>query len=205
MHSYASDSWTRGPRVYLLIGFLALSSVSAFKWFAGLPALGGVVDPAALTTAAAYGAFVWLFDRFLWAWFPDIPNLNGTWRGTVASSHNGTTTLHCVVRVRQTWTRIAIVLETENSISRTTIAALFSEQSGDEELKYEYLCEPKNSVAPTMHIHRGICTLRIHSDSQAMQGNYFTGPGRETKGMVELHRISRKRLAFRAALETNQE
>jgi hypothetical protein len=87
------------------------------------------------------------------------------------------------------------------------MAALYGEQPGDVGLKYEYVSEPRNLATQTMQTHRGVCTLAITADSAEarLSGDYFTGRGRETRGEITLHRVSRELLGFDAALKKEKQ
>ena len=207
MHGYASDNFFRGPKVYFAFGALAIAAASGLRALAAMPQLTGHVDAAALSAGVIYGGLIFLYEHWGWNWLSTIKNLNGTWVGSITTSHNGGTTVPCVMRVRQTWTRMAIELETEQSRSRTTMAALYDDQPGDVGLKYEYVSEPRNLAVQTMHTHRGVCTLAIAAASEEtrLSGDYFTGRGRETRGEITLHRMSRDLLSFDAALNKEKE
>lgn len=206
MHGYASDNFFRGPKVYLAFGAAAIAAASALRATA-MPQVAGYIDSAALSAGVIYSGLIFLYERWGWRWLSTIRNLNGTWVGNITTTHNGGTTVPCVMRVRQTWTRMAIELETSHSRSRTTMSALYEHQPGDVGLKYEYVSEPRNLAAPTMHTHRGVCTLAINSASEGprLSGDYFTGRGRETRGQITLHRVSRELLGFDAALKKEKE
>ncbi|MGU0713142.1 hypothetical protein ACSEP2_08595 [Pseudomonas aeruginosa] len=207
MHGYASDNFFRGPKVYFAFGALAIGAASAMRALVVLPPLAGHVDAAALSAGAIYAGLIFLYERWGWRWLSTLKNLDGTWVGNISTSHNGGTSVPCVMRVRQTWTRMTIELETEQSRSRTTMAALYEDQPGDVGLKYEYVSEPRNLAVQTLQTHRGVCTLAINSGSEGprMSGDYFTGRGRETRGEITLHRVSRELLGFDAALKKEKE
>ena len=207
MHGYASDNPFRGPKVYFAFGALAIGAASFLREMAMLPPVAGHIDAAALSAGAIYGGLVLLYERWGWRWLSTLKNLNGTWVGTITTSHNGGTSVPCVVRVRQTWTRMAIELETEHSRSRTTMAALYEEQPGDVGLKYEYVCEPRNLATPTMQTHRGVCMLAITTGPNGLRlsGDYFTGRGRETRGEITLQRVAKGLLDFDAALKKKKQ
>lgn len=207
MHGYASDNFFRGPKVYFAFGALAIAAASGLRALVALPQLGGRIDASALSAGVLYGGFIFLYEYWGWRWLSTIKNLNGTWVGNITTTHNGGTTVPCVMRVRQTWTRMAIELETEQSRSRTMMAALYGEQPGDVGLKYEYVSEPRNLATQTMQTHRGVCTLAIAADSDELRlsGDYFTGRGRETRGEITLHRVTRELLGFDAALKKEKE
>lgn len=207
MHGYASDNFFRGSKVYFAFGVVAIAAASWLRAMAAMPQLAGVLDTAALSAGVIYAGLIFLYDRWGWRWLSTIKNLNGTWVGRITTTHNGGTTVPCVMRVRQTWTQMTIELETEQSRSRTTMSALYEDQPGDVGLKYEYVSEPRNLAARTMNTHRGVCTLAIATASEKMRlsGDYFTGRGRETQGEIILHRMSRDLLSFDVALKKEKE
>lgn len=204
MHGYTSDNFFRGPKVYFAFGVAAIAAASALRALTAMPQLAGHIDSAALSAGVIYGGLIFLYERWGWHWLSTIRDLNGTWVGSITTTHNGGTTVPCVMRVRQTWTRMAIELETEQSRSRTTMSALYEDQPGDVGLKYEYVSEPRNLAVPTMQTHRGVCTLAITSGSNrdrlSLSGDYFTGRGRETRGEITLHRVTQELMGFDAAL-----
>ena len=193
--------------MYFAFGALAIGAASLLREMAMLPPVTGYIDAAALSAGAIYGGMVLLYERWGWCWLSTLKNLNGTWVGTITTSHNGGTSVPCVMRVRQTWTRMAIELETEQSRSHTTMAAFYEEQPGDVGLKYEYVCEPRNLAAPTMQTHRGVCMLTISTGPNELRlsGDYFTGRGRETRGEITLQRVAKGLLDFDAALKKEKQ
>ncbi len=193
--------------MYFAFGVVAIAAASVLRALAAMPQLAGRIDAAALSAGVIYGGLIFVYERWGWHWMSTMKNLSGTWVGSITSTHNGGTTVPCVMRVRQTWTRMAIELETEQSRSRTTMSALYEDQPGDVGLKYEYVSEPRNLAVRTMQTHRGVCTLAISSSSERprLSGNYFTGRGRETHGEITLRRVSRELLGFDAALKKETE
>ncbi|MBS0213165.1 MAG: hypothetical protein JSR26_08325 [Proteobacteria bacterium] len=193
--------------MYFILGVLAILAASGVRAVLALPLVASHVDTVAVTAGAIYAGLIFLYEQWGWRWLSTIKNLNGTWVGSITTTHNGGTSVPCVMRLRQTWTRMAIELETEQSRSRTTMAALYDEQPGDVGLKYEYVSEPRNLAVQTMHAHRGVCTLAITTDSEEVRlsGDYFTGRGRETRGEITLHRVSRELLGFDGALKKEKQ
>lgn len=195
--------------MYFAFGVAAIAAASALRELTAMPHLAGHVDSAALSAGVIYGGLIVLYERWGWRWLSTIRNLNGTWVGSITTTHNGGASVPCVMRVHQTWTRMAIELETEQSRSRTTMSALYEDQPGDVGLKYEYVSEPRSLAVPTMQTHRGACTLAITSGSDrghlSLRGDYFTGRGRETRGEIILHRVSQDLMGFDAALKKENE
>jgi hypothetical protein len=207
MHGYASDNFFRGPKVYFALGVLAILLASGVRALFVLPLVAGYVNTVAVTSGAIYAGLIFLYEQWGWRWLSTIKDLKGTWVGNITTTHNGGSTVPCVMRVRQTWTRMAIELETEHSRSRTTMSALYEDHPGDVGLKYEYVSEPRNLAVPTMQTHRGVCSLAIAAGPEGprLSGGYFTGRGRETRGEISLHRVSRELLGFDTALNKEKE
>ena len=202
MHGYLSDNFFRGPKVYFSLGFLAIYASSfSREWLSSLPLLD-YFGTTAVSAGVIYSILIVFYEYIGWKWISTIRNLNGTWAGTIATNYDGGTKLNCVLRVRQTWTRMTIELETDKSRSHTTMSAFYENQPGDVGLKYEFVSEPKYQSVETMHTHRGVCTLAIEQNNSAlkMSGNYFTSRGRKTHGEISLIQVSSKVLSYESAL-----
>lgn len=201
MHYYASDSAFRGANAFFALAVVATllayglsATLSALKvtppWWMEIPSVLGV-----------YGLVVAVYDHALWRLLSNIPVLSGTWVGKISSSFDGEKETRCVARILQSWTRISVELETDQSLSRTTMAALFQGIAGESGLNYEYLSEPKALATDTMQAHRGTAHLRISDGCNKLTGSYYTGRGRGTVGEISLTRISPELLDNEAAQE----
>ncbi|MCC5663228.1 hypothetical protein LC653_04585 [Nostoc sp. CHAB 5784] len=206
MHSYATDA---KDREWVLLWIAALAVVATLllnyllkvlnlqvPWWLDAPSVMGF-----------YGLFYQLFDDVVWALkiepirFSNIPNLRGTWVGVIKSSYeNGTETRGVILYIRQTWSKISVRLETETSKSTSTMAAVYTEDSSEPGLKYEYTNEPAASSPQTMQPHRGIVNLVLSPDRKTLKGNYFTSRSRQTYGEMIFQRVSDKSLTRQEAL-----
>jgi hypothetical protein len=156
-----------------------------------------------------YGLFSQWFDKYLWRLkvgplsISDIPDLNGTWVGVIHSTYDGRTEVPDVVLyIRQTWTRIGVELQTENSRSYSTMAAVNTPGSSEAGLKYEYINEPFALSLETMHLHRGNTSLKISPDGRTLEGDYFSGRGRQNVGTMTFHLVSRQVLPRAKAIQS---
>jgi hypothetical protein len=146
---------------------------------------------------AFYGMFYALFDKVFWKKkifrsirVVKIPDLNGTWKGWVASSFDEHATRHdATIKIFQNWTRMNITLETPLSKSHSLIAGIITETSSEIGLNYEYLNEPIPNAKNTMHIHRGTARLVFHPEKKVLEGEYYTGRDRRNFGLLKLERI----------------
>ena len=156
------------------------------------------IDPpwwlSAPSVAGVYAGLFWLFDRFVWRWGPlhklgilSVPDLNGHWIGAVDSSHGDDgTKVEVSATITQRWSAILIVLDTEESQSRSQVATLRVRDIERPELTYTYLSEPHGRAPEPMQTHRGTCTLQPAGDK--LDGDYYTGRGRGTVGRLTLER-----------------
>jgi hypothetical protein len=195
MHPYSTNS----PGNPKLIGVLAIvaSSVSA-----GVGALANQIHNSwgwtigGVSTLTCFGILHLVFDRFLWRRkiarkFLLVPDLNGTWecRGkTILKSGTAQDlTWSGTVTIRQSWSRLVVVLKSGQSTSRSIAASLYQEPGTGYRLIYHYDNRPKADEA-TLLRHSGQCDLVFSDDTESASGEYFTGQGRMTLGTMQLTR-----------------
>jgi len=187
MHPYATDSDEH--RIVILV--LALVSVAISSIVTEL--VGHIPVVPAVSPFALFGAFYAAFMRWVWKWKPlrwiglvKVPDLNGTWEGHLTSSYDGNQ--HAItVKIRQDWTRICISLYTANSVSHSRVASLLTNDSGGVTLSYEYINEPRADASASMVPHRGMTSLYLEN-ANILDGSYYTGRGRNTFGLMRMHR-----------------
>jgi len=151
-----------------------------------------------LDTPAVFGFYGLLYYGLdSWAWrVPRIaavlrvPDLRGTWRGTIRSSRNSFEDEHAVIVViTQSWSTIRIVLEGPWSISHS-VAAHVTDGLGTEsfEIAYQYANMPRAGAPTAMHAHVGTAHLRLSSDAQLLEGDYYSGRDRQHFGHIAIRR-----------------
>jgi hypothetical protein len=195
VHGYHIDTDERRYTIYALVAlgigaafalnrFLDLSDIS-IPWWLDAPASFGF-----------FGLFYWLFDQWAWSFriwrtlrLAAIPVLCGRWLGYIASSHDPEAHHEVAVNIRQTWTTVSVVLTGANSRSHSTAAVLRVRAPAGPEFTHTYLNEPLPNAVGTMNIHHGTATLRLAEDGQSLDGEYYTGRGRQTYGSIHLKRI----------------
>jgi hypothetical protein len=206
MHTYSTDAKDRKTiPLYLaavsVVAALILSSVIKVSqlqvpWWLDAPSVMGF-----------YGIFYSIFNNFLWKKklgnlsFSSIPNLEGTWVGTIHSSYNDKDYDGIILHIRQTWSAINIRLEANSSTSSSTMAAVNTVGSSESTLKYEYVNEPSIRSLESMSMHRGSANLRLSPSCISLEGDYFTGRGRQTFGEMKFTLISRQYLDKNEAIE----
>jgi SMODS-associating 2TM, beta-strand rich effector domain len=198
MHPYTTDSNERknitvSLTVLGVLAALALTRITQalnmqMPWYVDAPSVFG------------FFGLLWTgFDKWLWKLralyhihLIATPNINGRWEGLIISSFDGhTTQTPATVEVRQTWTGISVMLETQSSRSRS-VAAMFTTESGRPTLIHEYLSEPKTGAVDTMKIHRGTArfTLEHGENGLVLNGEYYSGRGRQNFGTLHFKRSS---------------
>lgn len=189
MHNYDSNSERRN--LVILIAVLGVGSAWALNriinaagesipWWIDAPSVAGF-----------YSLLFVAFDRFLWRCrivrslkLVSTPNIIGKGTGILRTSYDSNEMDYkAVLTIRQTWSRISIVLETDQSRSRSVVASINPDAPEGCVLSYEYLNEPKAGATETMHMHRGSAWLKV--ENKTLQGEYFTGRGRETFGSLD--------------------
>jgi len=191
MHPYTTDSNERKfvplfiAVLSILVAWLLNRATGAMQftlpWWIDAPSVIGF-----------YGLFYTIFDRCLWRIsifrkikLTRLPNLNGTWKGYLASSFNKhEAQYNATIEINQSWTQIGIILETENSKSHSLIAAILMENPSGTVLCYEYLNEPKPNAIATMHAHRGTGRLTLKRNGRVLEGEYYTGRDRQHFGIL---------------------
>lgn len=199
MREYASDA---PDREYVYLVLAALSILAAWLLHIGMKAAGLNVlwwmeMPSVL---GFYGIFFKLFDAHVWKAFSGLPDLNGTWVGEIESDFDEGVKKPCVIHINQSWSRLLAILQTDQSRSTSTMAALYVGASRERGLKYEFVSEPIALSPGTMHTHRGCCHFEISSDRRRLDGSYYTGRDRGNVGRLHLSFISRERLDYTNAI-----
>lgn len=149
-----------------------------------------------------YGILFYLLDNHLWrtplvhrVGLIRIPDLNGTWTGEVDSSYEAAADekpINAIVKVRQSWTKIIVVLETDRSRSVSELAMVLTARP-EPVLSYEYRNEPNARATESMHAHRGTAALTF--ENETLFGDYYSGRDRRNHGMLRLRRSVGRRTA----------
>jgi len=137
-----------------------------------------------------------LFATYVWRWQPlrklgiiKIPYLGGNYRGHLWSSHDGHEERYkCEFTITQTWSKIIVRGQFEQSRSFNGITGISVEGTDAPRLTYEYWNEPASGSQEAMNAHRGTIWFDIvqKGDRLHLDGEYYTGRGRGTSGRIEL-------------------
>lgn len=194
MHDYAIDSRERVFVVRILFMASALvSGVAAMlipsdlipmRWLLPIPSIPLV-----------FGVSYWAFDNWLWRWrflrtmrLISVPDLRGAWAGTIASSYTEfEKTQPVAVTIEQTWTKIVVRLNAEQSRSWSVTASVLTSSPEGVVLTYLFDNAPEAETVNAMQRFRGT-TVLVSTDPGRLEGYYYTGRGRETHGSLNLSR-----------------
>lgn len=147
-------------------------------------------------------AFAWqMFERWGWkfrvfrGWLVAIPNLNGTWKGTIKSSWKNPDTgkvvdaIDAELMVKQTYSHVSCTMKTGEIKSQSFAADIIDDpNSGAISLVYSYAGVPDPTIRGRSPIHFGTAKLEvIGAREDALEGEYWTT--RETKGLISLKKI----------------
>lgn len=130
----------------------------------------------------------WIWDKFWLPWFIGIPNISGTWKGTLQSGFEEFEEGHEIeLCIKQNWSELIVILEGEDSKSYSKSGSLTKTHENEWILSYEYVNEPKPSAVETMQKHRGLARLfmKTNDKPELERGEYFTGRGRQTHGEMK--------------------
>ena len=137
-----------------------------------------------------YGLLFSVFDRWAWKIFRKIgivktPNLNVKWKGYLKSSFDEHSAgIKATLEIFQDWTRIKIILNTEQSSSYSESASFVIEIPEEKRLSYQYINEPKPDAVKTMSIHRGTAILLFDEKEYTLIGEYYSGRDRQNFGSL---------------------
>jgi len=145
-----------------------------------------------------------LFTKWAWrlpifkGWLVPLPDLQGTWKGTLASTWTDPVTGQKVppkevtLVIKQAFSSVSIVMFTNESNSFSTTAQINEDdESGIFRLSYNYTNRSKANVRDRSPIHDGAAILRfVTQPGKKLEGEYWTS--RKTTGDISAKFISRE-------------
>lgn len=105
---------------------------------------------------------------------------------SITSSHINTKVVG-TAKIKQTWRRMLISMEFEDSIS-ISLGASFVTDTHPLRLNFYYRNEPKPSAPEKAQVHYGTTNLRYDSEVNTLEGEYFTNRFRQTSGELLLEK-----------------
>jgi len=142
------------------------------------------------------GVFFRIFDVYVWKWsllhtlgVVKTPDLNGQWRGHLRTSYDEHSKDHQVnLTINQSWTRIEFLLRTKSSRSHSLIAGILTKSLGCTQIVYQYQNDPHGDAVSTMNAHYGTTILNFDLKKTQLEGEYYSGRGRNNYGTITLER-----------------
>lgn len=193
MHPYSIDTEERKNILFFLAVVCIFLAWSFFKilnnYQITLP--WWVESPSVLFF---YGLLFVVFDKWSWKFFRKIgfvktPNLNGEWKGHLKSSFDEhSSEIKTTLKIFQTWTRIKILLTTEQSSSQSETVSTIIDTPEGKYLSYQYINEPKPNAVKTMSMHRGTARLLFNEKENTFSGEYYSGRDRQNFGSLYFKR-----------------
>lgn len=194
MHAYSTDS----DRTRMALLALAVLAILGAWLFNRLLDVLDFTPPWWLDTPAVLGMYglLWKgYDRFAWRWrlgalsLTDVPDLAGTWTGTIVSTRDGRTSVSATLTIVQTASRLLVSLETATSRSNSVMATLNCRPGPYQGLHYSFENRPRAMAQSTMAPHSGQAHLRLSPDGQRLDGDYETDRHRGNVGEMSFARM----------------
>lgn len=144
-----------------------------------------------------------LFDRYIWKLafinvFVGVPNLNGTWKGTLISDFDGegkgkeAAKHHCMLVINQTYSKVKVRFFTNESRSYSFSEEInLNNEAQTKRLSYSYTNEASTLLRYKSPNHRGTVVLDLINDNK-LSGYYYTD--RNTKGELIFEFYNKKLL-----------
>lgn len=176
-----------------------VAAVVVLVFAAGIWSTGDSVNPAWLrffsVAVVVAGCTLSAWDRWLWrlrtvqTFFPVARDLRGTWKGTLTSFWEDPITRvrpapkDVFLVIRQSASEVSVVLMTNESSSRSSMAALTESGTGAS-LVYMYLNRPDSRVEHRSRMHNGAAFLEVSGRPAArIRGRYWTD--RDSRGELD--------------------
>lgn len=212
MHTYSTDNDLR-PRI---IGFLGIGSFLLVLGIARMLTIVNATVPfgpnfSAPATGAVFtlvyvvfATKVWTHGVFRRLHLVKTPYFGGHWEGYIRSSYNiddaeaeepnEDEKTEVEVEIEQSWRKMIVRLEGEDSSSRSLGASIITQQ-GRPKLTYYYLNEPDYDAPDSYSMGYGTSSAKLYegegdNDEDVLDGIYYTGPKRGEHGKIRLTRVN---------------
>ncbi|MEN6488755.1 MAG: hypothetical protein ABFD66_07725 [Smithella sp.] len=176
---------------------------SGVVWFAALTVSGG--DAQELfefmrplpTVVTADGFLILIFMKWAWRWkwlqdwLVPVPDLNGTWQGTILTSWkdsagNTPGPIPAILTIKQTFLHASCVMRTAEMESHSYVEGFHIDKERQiRRLCYSYISKPKTSLRDRSSPHDGTILFNIvGKPARKLEGEYWTQ--RKTTGVIIL-------------------
>ena len=190
MHPYSIETYER-RNILLILAVISIALAWSFHQLMGIFEIGLPWWAESPSVLFFYGFLYTIFDKWCWKLLRKVgliktPDLNGEWDGTLKTSFDShASELKTTLKIFQTWTRIKILLTTDQSSSQSETTSIVIDAPEGSYLSYQYINEPKSSAINTMSIHRGTVRLIFDEKKNTLNGEYYSGRDRQNFGSLK--------------------
>ena len=148
-----------------------------------------------LTTGILFVVTYFLFEKWIWKtslFFKILkyPDISGDWSCEGESSFQIENKdmvkvdfkWKGKVKILQSWDKVRIRIETENSVSNSISAAIVYDELDEYKVLYSYENVPKDLDHDELRTHRGFAELTLSRDNESANVKYYNINGRKTIG-----------------------
>ena len=187
--------------IYIVLGIFCITSLVIFWTGEKSFTIDFILD--SISTSVPIITFLsCLFCTKLWKlkcfqkWLVLIPDINGTWTGTIESTWVNPETGHSIdpinaeLVIHQSLFSITCFMKTGEMRSHSLCASLNIDFNSEiSQLIYTYTSTPKQTLQEKSRIHYGTALLNLEGNFNvsSMSGDYWTG--RTTSGSIYLKRV----------------
>jgi hypothetical protein len=186
MHEYS----IKGHPRELYVFWIALVAIIAVPLIRQYGAVAGIT--VTISASVVFLLLYWIWDRFLWKFkglntLYKLPDLGGHWQceGNSVGADGKMYQWSGMVVIEQTWSKIAICVQTTHSRSRSSVATIEYDAGHGYRLMYGYQNDPSSDHSEFL-AHRGNCNLIFTPELSSATGNYFNDAHRKTWGDIRL-------------------
>ena len=194
MHEY---SIAQGVRKWTWCVAMSLALGISYGYMLLIEKFPSIEIPAVFESPSLLGVFgvlMFVYDKWLWKVkicgikLSSIPDYNGTWEGSICSSHNGGSKISCTLEIKQTWSEIVCRLKTDKSCSYSVAASISTEIGPNEGLVWRYVNTPRNNCKADMQMHHGVSRATINNVGELECDYYNCSRERNTCGTIKFRK-----------------
>lgn len=197
MHPYATDSQERVKVIAVLVVISMVLGGVLSRVVPDMPDwLTWFID---FSSAALFGVLFTLTNRWFWRWpilrplrMFALPDLNGSWEGTLQSSYDDYKKVHiCRLVITQNWMNVCVLFSIAQSKSHSRAASILLDENGEIVLRYEYHNEPNEVERSILDPHWGTARLVLSNPlgTKNLEGTYYTNRRPQTSGQMKFDRV----------------
>ncbi len=205
MHDYSIDNHPK-EKILFFLSFAAIISAPVLNTV--IQDIVGFIDATsgwksatvtAIPVVVVFSFIYWVFNKYLWRISKLrrillVPDLNGEWSvegmTTLKNGKNADFKWKGKITVTQSWSKLLIYLQTDQSASSSVSASIHHEDGIGYRLLYQYENAP-GADQLELAKHSGSTELLFNLDCQSAEGHYYTDQHRSTVGVIKLRKIKK--------------